>query len=580
MAQKVRVAATQFEIGTDLENNLEKTVGFIRKAAQEGADLVVTPEFVNHASWYDSPSHCFDVAVDLDGRFLQVIKDVVKDLGIHLAVNVTLRGDGEIRGSNLLIDQSGIIGRADKQVLIGHENDFLKRARVPSPVIETPLGRIGLYSCMDGVLPETPRFLALQGAQILCNSLNSFAFCEADLHIPVRAAENKVFVVAANKVGPLIPRDQLEPVSQAISIPAHFLSGAGESQIVAPDGSILAKASLTKETIICCDIDPSQSDDKTRPDGTHILASRKPEAYKPIASPQKKQDELSYSSDQDAPLKVAIIQPPFADARAIDSVKGSIKESIDKGSQLMVLPELFFAQKGHQEDESKAVSLSIAAKNAIKDVLKDSPECYVATTIISKGTDDSLSHQGIIMDHTGVIHSQDQIHAGLESGLTYQQGKGIQTLRTPHGEWAMVVGQDSIYPETFRLAALAGAQLVVCPYEIQESWERHLGLRERAAENRLAVVACSRKSPIPGSLIADLSADYTILTPWKDRTFDGRISWPLTQEIPSGPGTYFGEVHPQRAHNKILSSNTDVIASRAWHLSHQLTSSPTEQHHE
>ena len=43
---------------------------------------------------------------------------------------------------------------------------------------------------------ETPRGLAVRGAQLLINSLNSFAFDEASLHIPVRAPENKVFVIS------------------------------------------------------------------------------------------------------------------------------------------------------------------------------------------------------------------------------------------------------------------------------------------------------------------------------------------------------------------------------------------------
>lgn len=89
---------------------------------------------------------------------------------------------------------------------------------------------------MDGVIFETPRGLALRGAQVLGNSLNSFALDEASLHVPVRAAENRVFVVAANKVGPLVPEGLLEAVAARIKEAPRFLHGAGERPDRRPEG--------------------------------------------------------------------------------------------------------------------------------------------------------------------------------------------------------------------------------------------------------------------------------------------------------------------------------------------------------
>lgn len=80
---------------------------------------------------------------------------------------------------------------------------------------------------MDGVINETPRGLALRGARVLLNSLNSFALDEAALHVPVRAAENKVFVVGANKVGSLVPPELAEQIATRMSIRADQLHGAG-----------------------------------------------------------------------------------------------------------------------------------------------------------------------------------------------------------------------------------------------------------------------------------------------------------------------------------------------------------------
>ncbi|MGI9645049.1 MAG: carbon-nitrogen hydrolase family protein, partial [Ilumatobacteraceae bacterium] len=203
---EVRVAAAQFATTTDLGVNLETCLRAIDTAAREGADLVVLPEFANHISVYESAEHCREVAVDLGGDFLAACAERAASTAMHVVVTVTLRRADAVTVTNVMFGPGGeLLGTSDKQILMGNERAFLAAGEVRAPVIDTAIGPIGMYSCMDGVTSETPRGLAVQGARLLTNSLNSFALDEAALHIPVRAAENEVFVVAANKVGPLLP---------------------------------------------------------------------------------------------------------------------------------------------------------------------------------------------------------------------------------------------------------------------------------------------------------------------------------------------------------------------------------------
>ena len=227
---------------------------------------------------------------------------------IHLVVNVTVhRKRGRVTDTSFLFDPKGQLrASADKQVLIGHENDFFARAEAASPVVETAIGRIGLYACMDGVICETPRALALGGAQLLCNSLNSFALDEASLHVPVRAAENRVFVVAANKVGLLVPAAAVDGVVQATGIPARFLHGAGESQIVAPDGTVLAKGPVEGEAVVMAELDLRQADDKRRPDGSDRFLARRPSLYRAIGEAP---EAPAQQAEAAAELRAAVWQP-------------------------------------------------------------------------------------------------------------------------------------------------------------------------------------------------------------------------------------------------------------------------------
>ncbi|MEQ9448275.1 MAG: carbon-nitrogen hydrolase family protein, partial [Rhodospirillaceae bacterium] len=238
------MAAVQLGAGIDVDANLATCLRMIDEAATHQPDLMVLPEFVNHCSWYDDNEHCYAVAVPLDGPFTAAIAAKAKQHRCFIVINCTVRRrNNGVTSTNILFGPEGTrLADSDKQVLMGGENNWLERATELGPITETAIGKIGMFSCMDGVMNETPRCVALRGAQIMCNTLNSFANDEATLHIPVRAAENRTFVVAANKVGPLVPPGMAEGVAAKLKIAPERLNGAGESQIVAPDGTVLARA--------------------------------------------------------------------------------------------------------------------------------------------------------------------------------------------------------------------------------------------------------------------------------------------------------------------------------------------------
>ena len=145
-------------------------------------------------------------------------------------------------------------------------------------------------------------------------------------------------------------------------------------------------------------------------------------------------------------------------------------------------------------------------------------------------------------------------------------GLAPNVVETPFGRLAVVVGDDAIYPETFRLAALEDADVVAVPFQAQEAWETRLGLVERSAENRLCVVAATRPSEVGSSLITTLERDFTLWTVWEDRAFDGTISQPRVTRAPAAPGTTLATIHPEAAANRVLTRATDVVDSRPWHL--------------
>ncbi|MBY6210881.1 hydrolase [Microbulbifer agarilyticus] len=565
--KSIRVAAVQFHVGTDVGENLSTVLRMLDQAAEVRPDLVVLPEFCNHLSWYDGQVHCAEVSVTLDGDFLQAVAAKARSLEIYVVVNCTVRReDGTITGSSLMYSPEGeLIADNTKQIYIGHENDFLEPAKEPGPVVETPLGRFGLYSCMDGVINEPPRTLALRGAQVLCNSLNSFASDEGSLHVPVRAPENHVFIVAANKVGPLVPEAILVPVSEATGIPQKFLHGAGESQIVAPDGTVLACASLDKEEVIYADIQPAQADDKRRPDGTDIFSSRRPALYQSIGENPSAQTYPEWSGAESVQAAVISLATDGRDGlrEAADLARKAIKD----GANLVAVPPLMGAA-AIAADLPAALDFSGEVIETLR--LCCSEESYISTVLPMRCEDGQNRYCAVVIGAGGVVFSQGQVHRSARFEWSAPVDR-FDNIVLPFGRLAAVTSDDSLYPETFRLLAMAGVDTTVVSLEPLGAWELRTGLLERSAENRINLLVAAIASPLGSGFATALQRDFTVLTPWQERAFDGLLSQPELYRVADQQPILEVTLYPAAAENKEVSRNTDLVVNRPWNLCGPIT---------
>ncbi len=544
----VRVAAVQLAASQDVDGNLAACLRLIDDAAAQGAQLIVLPEFCNHLSYYADRAEAHHIATRPGDPFLTAIADRAREHGVHIKINVThAHPDGRTGGTNFLFGPDGaVLGQCDKQTLMGAENDHLDPATEVGPIIETPLGRLGMYACMEGVINEVARGLALRGAQVLLNSLNSFALDEASLHIPVRAAENKVWVVAANKVGPLLPEEHLPRLSAALGVPAEWLHGAGESQIVAPDGTVLAKGPRTGEAVVIADIDPDLADGKRRPDGTDVFATRRPELYTDIAQPPHGRRRPPGADS----VQVAVVRGDAATAERETALAAAA------GAQLVVVHEADPAAVAAALDGTRAHAV---VGTPAGPVLVDATGVLAHQPVLHRQDPDDLARTVADTPDVPVSHPQS---------AQDRAGRGVVTVDLPWGRLAMVDGGDSIYPEVFRVAALRDVDVVAVTVETAEAWELALGLPERAAENRLNVVAAT---PVhQEAAVFALSPDFTLWTAWQG-PFTGRISHPVVTAVPAGQAAGRADVAPAQAANRLVSRQTDLVDGRPWRLVHALT---------
>jgi predicted amidohydrolase len=231
-----------------LEANLIKISELALEAAAQGAQLALFPECAL-TGYALTTQEVESVAEPIPGPSTLELQRICKRSGLFLVIGGIERDPwGGFFNSAVLIGPDGLMGSYRKTHLpfLGVDRYLAAGDRLIEP-ISTPFADVGMLICYDFRFPEPIRILALNGAQVILlpTAWPASASLYPDFMARTRAAENRVYVLAANHVGK--ERD------------LEFL---GRSVIVAPDGTILAEASAKEEGILIADIDPSSSDGK------------------------------------------------------------------------------------------------------------------------------------------------------------------------------------------------------------------------------------------------------------------------------------------------------------------------------
>lgn len=228
----IRVAAVQLR-AHDREN-FARCVDDIAAAAERAAanaDLIVLPEGT-------FPAYVLgDARVDLaaiEGA-LGRLGEIARRTRCVIVAGAAQRGAHGLRNAGLVFDADGsIAGSSDKIFLWHFDRRWFESGDRIAP-IPTAVGKLGVLVCADGRIPTIARALVDRGAEILAmptawvTSGRTPQFLEnlqADLLARVRARENGVPFVAANKCG----------------VERAMVAYCGRSQIVSCTGETLALA--------------------------------------------------------------------------------------------------------------------------------------------------------------------------------------------------------------------------------------------------------------------------------------------------------------------------------------------------
>ncbi|HIF10979.1 MAG TPA: carbon-nitrogen hydrolase family protein [Sneathiellales bacterium] len=273
---------------------MEKACSWIDRAAEEHIELLVFPE------WFHPGIELFVLAKKPEARYEHImgefraqltavpgpatdrIAQKAREHGMHVVYGmIELLPGGQMANSSVLFGPDGAILNVHRKTVLtpGLETPELTPGDELN-VTSTALGEIGQLICADASLPESPRVLAIKGADIICHSMGSFYVDDPDKKYvvrditlrshcsPSRAIDNNVFVVVANLVG------------------MHGgLEFYGKSRIMDPQGEIIAEGQedVSSEELVIADIDLTKREEGHLP--FRLIDRRRPELYGELLSP-------------------------------------------------------------------------------------------------------------------------------------------------------------------------------------------------------------------------------------------------------------------------------------------------------
>ncbi len=295
MTRVVTVAAAQLgPIARDepRARAVERMCAMLRRAAADGAELVVFPELALTTFF---PRWYFEDQADVDAYFerempneaVQPLFDLARDLRVGFYLGYAeLTPQRRHFNTAILVDGAGrIVGKYRKVHLPGHgshepwrafqhlEKRYFEPGDLGFPVFEMLGGRLGMCICNDRRWPETFRVMGLQGVELVMLGYNTPVHYPPapdhdhlqDFHnhlvMQAGAYQNGTWVVGVAKAGREEGCDLI-----------------GGSCIIAPTGEIVARARTLEDEVIvfACDLDRCR---EIQDNIFNFALHREPESY-------------------------------------------------------------------------------------------------------------------------------------------------------------------------------------------------------------------------------------------------------------------------------------------------------------
>ncbi len=283
-ARRVTVAATQMACDWDIEQNLEKAESLVRRAHDDGAQIILVQElFATPYFCKDQDPKYFSMAEEVDDtKVITKMQALAKELQVVLPISFFEKANRAYFNSLVVIDADGSIVSHYRKSHIpdgpGYQEKFyFSPGDTGFKVAETRYAKIGVAICWDQWFPEAARSMVLMGADFLFypTAIGSEPVSGEDSRdhwcrvMQGHSAANMVPVIASNRIG-LEAGETCE------------LTFYGSSFITDETGGIVAQASRDAEEILVASFDIDRIGQERANWG--LFRDRRPDLYSQVIS--------------------------------------------------------------------------------------------------------------------------------------------------------------------------------------------------------------------------------------------------------------------------------------------------------
>ena len=297
MSEKIKVACIQFscclEGDTDeiqVKRNIQKAGDMVRKAACEGAKLILLPELFERKYFCQERRYDYYhfATPALQNPAVLYFRELCKELKVVIPVSIYEQDVCELYNSVVMIDADGSVLGVYRKTHIPDDHFYQEKfyftpGNTGFKVFKTAVGNVGVGICWDQWFPETARSLALYGADIILypTAIGSEPILEVDScghwrrTMQGHSAANIIPVAAANRVG----LEKVLPCEENAGQKSELLF-YGSSFLTDETGEIIASAGREDEEIIYAEYDFDKIRDNRLSWG--LFRDRRPECYEAI----------------------------------------------------------------------------------------------------------------------------------------------------------------------------------------------------------------------------------------------------------------------------------------------------------
>lgn len=174
MSHIVHLSLIQHSFESTRDATVSKVMNHIRKAANQGAQVICLQELFNTSYFCSSVKQAnFSLAESIPGPTTESLSKIAKELSVVLVVPLfEKKAPGVYFNSIAVIDADGdLLGKYRKMHIPEdpgfHEKYYFTPGDLGYRVFETAYCKIGTLICWDQWFPEAARITALKGAELL-----------------------------------------------------------------------------------------------------------------------------------------------------------------------------------------------------------------------------------------------------------------------------------------------------------------------------------------------------------------------------------------------------------------------------